>query len=59
MKERLGRIAPYLFIVLASAAAIYAIVRRRHELVAVLGNLGPLAVLASVAFGMLGILCCD
>ena len=54
MKERLGRIAPYLFIVLASAAAIYAIVRRRHELVAVLGNLGPLAVLASVAFGMLG-----
>jgi glycosyltransferase 2 family protein len=56
VKRRLGRIAPYLFIVLASAAAIYAVSKRRHELVAVLGDLRPVAVLASVLFGMLGTL---
>lgn len=54
MKRQLGLIAPYLFIVLAGAAAVYAIGTRRHELVSVLGHLGPTAVLASVIFGMLG-----
>lgn len=54
MKVRLGRIAPYVFILLAGAAAIYAISKRRHELALVLGHLGPVAVLGSVLFGMLG-----
>ena len=54
MKGRLGRIAPYVFILLAGAAAIYAISKRRAELAVVLGHLGPLAVVASLLFGMLG-----
>jgi hypothetical protein len=54
VKRRLGRIAPYLFIVLAGAAAIYAISKRRDELAVVLGHLGPLAVVSSLIFGMLG-----
>jgi glycosyltransferase 2 family protein len=54
VKRRLGKIAPYVFIVLAGAAAIYAISRRRAELAVVLGHLGPLAVVASLLFGMLG-----
>ena len=35
MKSRLRRFAPYLLIVLAVAAAVYAISKRRSELVAV------------------------
>ena len=54
MKKRLGRVAPYLFIVLAGGAAVYAISRRRAELAVVLGQLGPLAVVCSLLFGMLG-----
>lgn len=54
MKKRLGRIAPYLFVVLAGAAAVYAISRRRDELAAALDHLGPLAVMTSMLFGMLG-----
>lgn len=54
MKRRLGRIAPYVFIVLAGAAALYAIGKRRDELVGVLGHLRPMAVAVSVLFGMLG-----
>jgi hypothetical protein len=54
VKKRLGRIAPYLFIVLAAAAAVYAISNRRAELAVVLGHLGPLAVTVSMFFGMLG-----
>jgi len=54
VKMRLGRIAPYLFIGLAGAAAIYAVSQHRHELAAVLDHLGLLAVVASVFFGMLG-----
>jgi len=52
--RRLGRVAPYLFIVLAVAAAAFAISKRRDDLVVVLGQLGPLAIVASVLFGMLG-----
>jgi hypothetical protein len=54
VKRRLGRIAPYIFIVLAGAAALFAISKRREELVVVLGHLGPVAVVASLVFGMLG-----
>lgn len=54
MKRRLGRIAPQLFLVLAGAAAIYTISGRRDELVAALDPLEPIALLASVLFGMLG-----
>ena len=54
MKKRLGRIAPYLFMVLAGAAAVYVVSKRRAELVVVLGHLGPMAVVASVFCGMLG-----
>jgi hypothetical protein len=54
VKRRLGRIAPHLFIVLAGAAAIYTISGRRDELAAALDQLEPLALLASVLFGMLG-----
>lgn len=54
MKKRLGRVAPYLFIVLAGAGAVYAISGRRAELTEVLGQLGPIAVAASMLFGMLG-----
>jgi hypothetical protein len=54
VKRRLGRIAPYLFIVLAGAAAVYAISKRRDQLAVALGHLGLLAVVASVLFGMLG-----
>jgi glycosyltransferase 2 family protein len=50
----LGRIAPYLFIVLAGAAALYAISKHRDQLTAVLGQLGPTAVVVSVLFAMLG-----
>lgn len=54
MKRRLGRLAPYLFIALASAAAVYAVSKRRQELALVLDHLGPVAVMASVLLGMLG-----
>jgi uncharacterized membrane protein YbhN (UPF0104 family) len=54
VKKWLGRIAPYVFIVLAGGAAVYAVSRRRAELTVVLGHLGPLAVVASVLFGLLG-----
>lgn len=54
MTKRLGRIVPYVFIVLAVAAAAYAISGRGAELAVVLGHLGPLAVVASLIFGMLG-----
>ncbi len=54
MKRRLARIAPYVFIVLAGTAAVYAIGKHRNELGTVLGHLGPLAVLTSLLFGMLG-----
>jgi hypothetical protein len=54
VRRRLGRVAPYLFVVLAGAAAVYAISSRRVELTEVLGHLGPLAVAASLLFGMLG-----
>jgi hypothetical protein len=54
VKRRLGRVAPYLFIALAGAAAVYAISKRREELILVLGRLGPVAVVASLVFGMLG-----
>jgi len=50
----LGRIAPYVFLVLAAAAAVYAVSKRQHELAAALDHLGPLAVAASVLFGLLG-----
>jgi hypothetical protein len=54
VRRRLGRIAPYLFIGLAGAAAVYAVSKNRHQLAVVLDHLGPVAVLASVLFGMLG-----
>ena len=54
MKSRLRRFAPYLLIVLAVAAAVYAISKRRGELVVALGHLAPLAVVASLLLGMLG-----
>jgi glycosyltransferase 2 family protein len=54
VKKRLGRVAPYLFIALAGGAAVYAISKRRAELAVVLGDLGPLAVVVSLLFGMLG-----
>lgn len=54
MKRRLEKLPPYLFIVLATVAAIFAISGRRRELAVVLGHLGPLAVLVSLLFGMLG-----
>lgn len=54
MKKRLARVAPYLFIILAGGAAVYAISTHRDELTEVLGQLGPLAVAASMLFGMLG-----
>jgi len=54
VKKRLGRIAPYVFIALAGAAAVYAVGRNRAELAVVLGQLQPLAVVASLLFGMLG-----
>jgi len=50
----LGRIAPYLFIVLAVAAAVYAVSKRRDELAMMLGHLGPLTVVVSLLFGLLG-----
>lgn len=54
MKRRLGQIAPYVFIILAGAAAVYAVSKRRSELVDVLHDLGPVAVLAAMIFGLLG-----
>jgi glycosyltransferase 2 family protein len=54
VKRRLGHVAPYLFALLACAAAIYAISKRRDELVVALGHLAPLAVVTSLLFGMLG-----
>jgi uncharacterized membrane protein YbhN (UPF0104 family) len=54
VKAQLRRTAPYVFIVLAVAAAAYAVSKRRNELAEVLGHLGPVAVLAAVFFGMLG-----
>ena len=54
MKKPLRRIAPYVFIALAGAAAVYAIGKNRAELAVVLGQLQPLAVVASLLFGMLG-----
>jgi len=53
VKERLRGLAPYLFIGVAGGAAVYAIGKRRFELTLVLEQLGPLAVLASLLFGML------
>ena len=38
MKSRLGRFAPYLLIVLAVAAAVYAIRKRQSDLAMVLGS---------------------
>jgi hypothetical protein len=54
VKKRLGRMAPYLFTAVAATAAVYTIGKRRDALALVLGHLGPLAVLASLLFGMLG-----
>ncbi|MEP7017986.1 MAG: lysylphosphatidylglycerol synthase domain-containing protein [Actinomycetota bacterium] len=54
MKSRLGHLAPYIFVMLAAGAAIFAISKRRDELVLALGHLGPLSVGFSLLFGMLG-----
>jgi glycosyltransferase 2 family protein len=54
VKKHLRRIAPYVFIALAGAAAVYAVGKNRAELAVVLGQLHPLAVVASLSFGMLG-----
>ena len=54
MRKRLGRIAPYLFVVLAVVAASYSVSKNRRELAIVLDQLVPLTVVASVLFGMLG-----
>lgn len=54
MKRRLGRIAPYFFLLLAGTAAVYAVSKQQQELAVALDHLGPLAVAASVLFGLLG-----
>jgi uncharacterized membrane protein YbhN (UPF0104 family) len=54
VKKRLSSFAPYLFIGVAGAAALYAVGRNRQQLVAVLDQLDPLAILISMLFGVLG-----
>jgi hypothetical protein len=54
VKRRLARVTPYVFILLAGGAAVYAINRHRSELALVLSHLGPVAVVASLLLGMLG-----
>jgi glycosyltransferase 2 family protein len=54
VRKRLLRVAPYLFIVLACAAGVDAVSTRRADLAMEMGHLGPMAVMVSVFFGMLG-----
>jgi hypothetical protein len=54
VRRRLGQIAPHLFIVLAAAAAVYAISGRRGEIASAMDQLKPLSLVAALVFGMLG-----